>query len=196
MTILLEVEKREVRPRSIKKRLRQEGRIPADVYGYKTENIAISIDEKILQKALRKNGQNAVYTINIDGKKMNVLLMEEQTDALSGKWIYVDFVSVDMKELTEVEAQIVLINDAVGVKQGGMLNQTLYSTLVSATPDKLPETIEVDVSKLEIGQSITIGDLKENKDYTILADKEEQIAAVEERVIAPEPEAEETTTAE
>lgn len=127
---------------------------------------------------------------------MNVLLMEEQTDALSGKWIYVDFVSVDMKELTEVEAQIVLINDAVGVKQGGMLNQTLYSTLVSATPDKLPETIEVDVSKLEIGQSITIGDLKENKDYTILADKEEQIAAVEERVVAPEPEAEETTTVE
>ena len=195
MAVALEVEKRAVRPRSIRNKLRHEGRVPAIVNGYQIESTPISVNAQELDRVLRENGLNSVITMNIDGKKVNTLVQDYSADTFTQDLIHVEFLSVNMTEEQEVEAEINLIGEASGVKAGGVLTQTLYSANVSATPDKLPENIEVDISNLEIGDSINISDIPVAKDYTIVNDPEDQIASINEPEIEEEPE-EETEEAE
>ncbi|MBO0422924.1 50S ribosomal protein L25/general stress protein Ctc [Enterococcus plantarum] len=178
MSVSLEVKERAVRPRSLRNQLRHSGQVPAVVYGYEIESTPISVDQKDLTKILRDNGANAVITMTIGGKKINTLMFKAQLDTFTNQMKHIEFLAVNMKETTEVEAEIVLIGESEGVKAGGELAQNLYNVLVSATPDKLPERVEVDITKLAIGDAITVADLPESKDYEIITDSEEQIAAV------------------
>ncbi|ASV81025.1 50S ribosomal protein L25/general stress protein Ctc [Enterococcus hirae] len=188
MSVSLEVSKREVRPRSLRNKLRHEGKVPAIVYGYNVESTPIAIDGQIFSKLLRENGANTVITMTIDGKKVNTLVHKVQTNTFTNHFEHVEFLSVNMSEETEVETEIVLVGEAAGVKAGGVLAQNLYTVIVSATPSNLPERIEVDVTNLNLGDAITVADLPENNDYKIVSDGEEQIAAV----AAPTEEAETT----
>lgn len=188
MSVSLEVSKREVRPRSLRNKLRHEGKVPAIVYGYNVESTPIAIDGQIFSKLLRENGANTVLTMTIDGKKVNTLVHKVQTNTFTNHFEHVEFLSVNMSEETEVETEIVLVGEAAGVKAGGVLAQNLYTVIVSATPSNLPERIEVDVTNLNLGDAITVADLPENNDYKVVSDGEEQIAAV----AAPTEEAETT----
>lgn len=188
MSVSLEVSKREVRPRSLRNKLRHEGKVPAIVYGYNVESTPIAIDGQIFSKLLRENGANTVITMTIDGKKVNTLVHKVQTNTFINHFEHVEFLSVNMSEETEVETEIVLVGEAAGVKAGGVLAQNLYTVIVSATPSNLPERIEVDVTNLNLGDAITVADLPENNDYKVVSDGEEQIAAV----AAPTEEAETT----
>ncbi len=180
MSVSLEVTKREVRPRSLRNKLRHEGKVPAVVNGYKVESTAIAVNAAELERILRENGLNTVITINLEGKKVNTLIKEYQADTFTRNLTHVEFLSVDMNEETEVEAEVSLTGEAAGVRAGGVLAQNLYAVVVSATPDKLPERVEVDVTALEIGDSLTVADLPKNDDYTIVTDGEEQIVAITE----------------
>lgn len=191
MSVSLEVSKREVRPRSLRNKLRHEGKVPAIVYGYNVESTPISFDGQTFSKLLRENGANAVVTMDIDGNKVNTLVHKVQTNTFTNHFEHVEFLSVNMSEETEVETEIVLIGEAAGAKSGGVLAQNLYTVLVSATPDNLPERIEVDVTNLDLGDSITVADLPENNEYKVVTNSEEQIAAV----VAPAEETETTDVA-
>lgn len=191
MSVSLEVSKREVRPRSLRNKLRHEGKVPAIVYGYNVESTPISFDGQTFSKLLRENGANAVVTMDIDGNKVNTLVHKVQTNTFTNHFEHVEFLSVNMSEETEVETEIVLIGEAAGAKSGGVLAQNLYTVLVSATPDNLPERIEVDVTNLDLGDSITVAVLPENNEYKVVTDSEEQIAAV----VAPAEETETTDVA-
>lgn len=180
MSVSLEVTKREVRPRSLRNKLRHEGKVPAIVNGYKVESTPIAVNAAELEKILRENGLNTVITISLEGKKVNTLIKEYQSDTFTRNLTHVEFLSVDMNEETEVEAEVTLIGESAGVKAGGVLAQNLYTVVVSATPDKLPERVEIDVTSLEIGDSLTVADLPKNDEYTIVTDPEEQIGAVTE----------------
>ncbi len=180
MSVSLEVTKREVRPRSLRNKLRHEGKVPAIVNGYKVESTPIAVNAAELEKILRENGLNTVITISLEGKKVNTLIKEYQSDTFTRNLTHVEFLSVDMNEETEVEAEVTLIGESAGVKAGGVLAQNLYTVVVSATPDKLPERVEIDVTSLELGDSLTVADLPKNDEYTIVTDPEEQIVAVTE----------------
>ncbi|WP_291293440.1 50S ribosomal protein L25/general stress protein Ctc [Enterococcus sp.] len=180
MSVSLEVTKREVRPRSLRNKLRHEGKVPAIVNGYQVDSTPIAVNAAELEKLLRENGLNTVITMNLEGKKVNTLIKEFQSDTFTRALTHVAFVSVDMNEETEVEAEVTLVGEAAGVKAGGVLTQNLYNVVVSATPDKLPERIEVDITGLEIGDSLTVGDLEKNDDYTIVTEADEQIVAIAE----------------
>lgn len=188
MAVSLKVEERATRPRSLRNKLRHEGKIPAVVNGYKVESTTISIDEREFSKLLRENGANTVFAIELGGKKVNTLLRETQVDTFTHDLTHVELLSVNLTEETEAETEVTLVGEAAGVKAGGVLTQTLYTATVSATPEKLPEGIEVDISGLEIGQSISVSDLPKNADYTIVTDAEEQIAAIQEAQELPEEE--------
>ena len=189
MAVSLKVEERAIRPRSIRNQLRHEGKVPAVVNGYEIESTPISFDEREFSKLLRENGANTVFAIEIGGKKVNTLLREAQVDTFTRHLTHVELLSVNMSEEAEAETEITLVGEAAGVKAGGVLAQTLYTAIVSATPDKLPENIEVDISDLAIGDSISIGDLAKNADYTILTNPEEQIVAIQEAQELPEEDA-------
>lgn len=193
MAVVLKVAERAVRPRSLRTKLRAEGQVPGVVYGNKIENTPISVDGKELTRVLKENGQNAVYTLEIGGKKVPTLLYDQQLDTFNRDWVHVEFLAVDMNEETEVEAELTLVGTPKGVKAGGVLGQNLYSVIVSATPDKLPDRVEIDVEGMDIGDAITIADIPVNPDFTIITDAEEQVAVVEEAQVHEEPETDETS---
>ncbi|MFW7431665.1 50S ribosomal protein L25/general stress protein Ctc [Vagococcus carniphilus] len=188
MSVVLKVEERAVRPRSIRKKLRVEGRVPSAVHGHNVENIPFSVDALELEKAIRENGLNAVYTLDLGGKKISTLLHDYQLDTFTKEWIHAEFLAVDMTQETEVEAELTLVGTPKGVKAGGVLEQNLYSVIVSATPDKLPERVEVNIEGLEIGDSLVIGDIPKQADFAIVTDAEEQVCAVTEMVAKVEDE--------
>lgn len=193
MSVSLKASKREVRPRSLRNQLRHEGKVPAIVNGYQIESTPIAVDTSQLEKVLRENGVNTVITLDLDGKKVNTLIHNYTSDTFKGNLTHVEFLSVNMKEVTEVEAEVVVVGEAVGVKEGGVLTQTLYNVTVAATPDNLPERVEIDVTALKIGDAYTVADLKADGDYEITSDKEEQVVSVTEPQV--EEETEETTEA-
>lgn len=190
MSVSLTVEKREVRPRSLRNKLRHEGKVPAIINGYQVESTPVAVSAAELEKILRDHGANTVITMDVDGKKVNTLIKETQADTFTRNLTHVEFLSVNMSEETEVEAEILLVGESVGAKSGGVVAQNLYSVVVSATPDKLPERIEVDITDLAIGDALTVADLPKVDDYTIVTDGEEQIVAI------MEPQAEEAADEE
>lgn len=189
----LNVTKRELRPRSVRAKLRKEGKVLGVVYGYKVESTPVAFEEMALRKILRDHGDNALIELNIDGKKVNTLVHGTEADPFTNEYKHVEFMAVKMDEATEVEAEVVLVGDAKGVKEGGFLAQTLYKVTVSATPANIPERIELDVSELGIGDALTVADIPKNKDYEIVSDSELQIAAVNEPVAVEDLETDEAT---
>lgn len=193
----LKVTKRELRPRSVRTNLRKEGKVLGVVYGYKVESTPIAFDEMALRKILREHGDNALIELDIDGNKVNTLVHGAESDPFTKEYKHVEFMAVKMDEATEVEADVTLVGDAKGVKEGGFLAQTLYKVTVSATPANIPERIELDVSELGIGDSVTVADLPENKDYEIVSEGDLQIASVNEPVaLEEETEGEESSSEE
>ena len=186
MSVVLKVEERATRPRSIRNKLRLAGEVPGAFHGNGIENTPMSVNAWELDKAIRENGVNAVYTLDLDGKKVSTLLHDYQLDTFSKSWVHVEFLVVDMTVETEVEAELVLTGTPKGVKAGGVLEQNLYTVMVSATPDKLPERVEVDITDLVIGDALVIKDIPAHKDFTIVTEAEEQICAVTEMSTAEE----------
>lgn len=180
MSVSLEVSKRALRPRANRNKLRHEGQIPGIINGYQIESTPISVATSAFKRILKDEGLNAVVRVSIEGKEYNTLIHQITTETFTKEINHIELLSVNMSEETEVEAEIVLVGEAPGVKLGGALTQNLYSVIVSATPDKLPEKIEVDISKLSIGQSITVADLEITADFTIVTDDAEQICAISE----------------
>lgn len=186
MSVSLEVSKRALRPRANRNKLRHEGQIPGIINGYQIESTPISVANSAFKRILKDEGLNAVVRVSIEGKEYNTLIHQITTETFTKEINHIELLSVNMSEETEVEAEIVLVGEAPGVKLGGALTQNLYSVIVSATPDKLPEKIEVDISKLSIGQSITVADLEITADFTIVTDDAEQICAISEARAAEE----------
>ena len=186
MSVSLEVSKRALRPRANRNKLRHEGQIPGIINGYQIESTPISVATSAFKRILKDEGLNAVVRVSIEGKEYNTLIHQITTETFTKEINHIELLSVNMSEETEVEAVIVLVGESPGVKLGGALTQNLYSVIVSATPDKLPEKIEVDISKLSIGQSITVADLEITADFTIVTDDAEQICAISEARAAEE----------
>ncbi len=186
MSVSLEVSKRALRPRANRNKLRHEGQIPGIINGYQIESTPISVATSAFKRILKDEGLNAVVRVSIEGKEYNTLIHQITTETFTKEINHIELLSVNMSEETEVEAEIVLVGEAPGVKLGGALTQNLYSVIVSATPDNLPENIEVDISELSIGQSITVADLVTTSDFTIVTDDAEQICAISEPRAAEE----------
>lgn len=186
MSVSLEVSKRALRPRANRNKLRHEGQIPGIINGYQIESTPISVANSAFKRILKDEGLNAVVRVSIEGKEYNTLIHQITTETFTKEINHIELLSVNMSEETEVEAEIVLVGEAPGVKLGGALTQNLYSVIVSATPDKLPEKIEVDISELSIGQSITVADLVTTSDFTVVTDSAEQICAISEPRAAEE----------
>ena len=124
MAITLKASKREDLTRSKTKQLRNEGQIPAVVYGKDKETTTVSVDNIDLLKTLRNEGRNAIITLDIENaESVDVMLHEYQTDSIKDTIIHADFYIVDMSEEMEVSVPIRIEGEAAGVKDGGIMQQ-------------------------------------------------------------------------
>lgn len=178
MTTTLQAKKRETRKRSTLTQLRKEGQLAAVLYGYNTETTPISLDYKETARAVQKHGYTSVFKIDVDGQKVNAVLTDIQRCSLKGHVKHVDFLAINMAEELEVDVPIVLTGDSTGVREGGVLTQPNHTLKVKVNPSDIPDSIEVDVSNLAVGDTLSVGDVKEQFDFTIVADDDFTLATV------------------
>jgi large subunit ribosomal protein L25 len=177
------------------KKLRTTGRVPAVIYGGLAVPKNVEIKAKDLENLLHHSAsENVLVDLAIEGDAAAklALVQEIQHHALSGQVLHVDFHEVSATEKVTITVPVESTGEPVGVKTGGgVLEHVLFKLKVRALPKDLPEVITVDVSSLEIGQSIHIGDIKASEGVEILGDKHISVLAV----AAPITEAQETADA-
>lgn len=158
---------------------RREGKVPGVIYGDKKPPVLFSIDSKALDAELRKPGfRTHIFEIDVEGDKHSAICQDIQRDIILGRPIHIDFLRINKSEEIRVEVPVVFLNEesCPGVKAGGALNIVSREIPVLCKPDLIPESIEIDLSNLQIGESIHIKSVvfptgvkaDEAEDYTIV----------------------------
>ena len=175
------------------KKLRSSGRIPAVIYGGQTIPQSIEVDRKSLEDLIHHSASENILVdlaVDKDAKSKRLALVKEvQHYALTGAVLHIDFHEISETEKVTVMVPVETTGEAAGVKTGGgVLEHVLHRIKVRSLPKDLPEVILVDVSALEIGKAIHIGEITAPEGVEILGDKHISVLAVK----APVTEAEET----
>jgi large subunit ribosomal protein L25 len=143
------------------RRLRSEGKIPGVVYGQGMGSVAVAVDAKAFRHALSgEQGLNTLLDLVAGKKHYLVLAREIQRHPVRGTVSHVDFQVVSRTQGVEVEVPLEVVGDAVEVRHHDWeVDQQLFSVHVRAQPDRIPSSIVVDISELQVGGAIRIGDL-------------------------------------
>lgn len=146
------------------KKLRRDNQIPAIFYGPGKNQIMLTLEYSDLKKIMRQTaGENIILGLQIESDKgsdtKTVMLKELQTDPIKDTYIHADFYEVSMDKEITIDIPIRLINTPIGVTEGGILQHVRRELTISCLPNKLAEYIEVDVSGLDIGDSIHVEEL-------------------------------------
>ncbi|KXH86826.1 50S ribosomal protein L25/general stress protein Ctc [Sporosarcina sp. HYO08] len=168
MSTTIQSKVREVSSKSTLTQLRNEGFVPAIVYGYQVDPTPVSVNEGELIKTLRVTGRNGVLKLDIEGKSINVVLNDYQTDAIKGDIRHADFLAINMKDELEVEVVVNLIGESEGEKEGGIVQQPNREITVKVKPSDIPETFDIDISAMQIGDTLMIADIREKSTFEIL----------------------------
>ncbi len=143
------------------RRLRAEGKVPGVVYGLGGDPIPLAVDWRDLRAALvTGQGLNAVIHLDIAGETTPTLVKEIQRHKVRRDVLHVDFIRVDLSKPVEVEVPVHLEGEADAVtRENGVVDQVLTSLLINAKPDDIPAALTIDISSLEIGHALRVGDL-------------------------------------
>ncbi|OFO42335.1 50S ribosomal protein L25/general stress protein Ctc [Staphylococcus sp. HMSC070D05] len=164
--------------RSDLKKLRNTGKVPAVVYGYGTKNTSVKVDEVEFIKVIREVGRNGVIDLGVGSKTIKVMVSDYQFDPLKNQITHIDFLAINMTEERTVDVPVQLVGEAVGAKEGGVVEQPLFDLQITATPENIPESIEVAITDLQISDSYSVADIKVSGDFTIENDPEESVVTV------------------
>ena len=161
--VIVKAEKREGRGKNDSRRLRAAGKLPISIYGAGAEAVAAVVELKDLAAILRSDsGQNTIFTIDMVGEGTgDVIFHDRQIDALKGRLVHADLRRLAKGEKIEVTVAIHLVGESIGLKEeGAVLNQQLREIKVLCEPSQIPEFLEVDVTELNVGESIHVSDMK------------------------------------
>ncbi len=176
--------------RNAVKKIKAAGFVPAVIYGAKDAAQNLQIVERELAQLLgHATSESVLVEVNVkDGGTKTALISEVQHHPVSGAVLHVDLHAVSMDELLTVEVSVETTGEPEGVTTGGgVLEVTLRNVEIECLPGDLPEAITVDVSKLQIGDSVHIRDLVLPKGVTILNDAELTVAHVAAPTVVEEP---------
>lgn len=144
------------------RRLRAAGKVPAVLYGTGIDPVSVVVDARSLRQALSgPSGLNALLTLEVGGARHLALARQIQRDALRGGFDHVDFLVVNPDVVVGADVPVRLVGEAVELgRADGVVEQQLFSLHVQAKPAAIPTHIEVDISNLNIGDTVRVGDLK------------------------------------
>jgi large subunit ribosomal protein L25 len=177
MSAVLEATDRVKDKQSTIRKIRQAGNIPAVLNGPELSK-PIYVSSADFLKTIRVTGRNGIIKLALDNEQHSVMLQEVQTDPIKSEIIHADFHIVNMSTEVTVDVNINLVGEAIGVKDGGVLQQSIHQISITALPTDIPQTIDVDVSQLEVGQVITLEDINTLGKYTINQDTSQVVASV------------------
>lgn len=187
-TTTVQAEVRKERGKGPARRLRNEGKIPAVLYGQGIEPTPLTVSPKDIKKALTgEKGRNVLLDVQFGGRSEHAMVREVAVDPVSREPIHVDFYRVSLDQPVEAVVPFATKGRAVGVQKGGKLGVTYRTLPVRCTPERIPTKIEVDVSALDLGGHIAVQDLQLPEGVVVTMRPQQTLAHVfEER--APKPE--------
>ncbi len=189
--VTLEVEVRRGTGKREARRLRRAGQVPGVLYGRGMEPVPVAVGERALGAALQAAAAANVLldlVIREDGQVRHELAMLQdlQRDVITRQVIHVDLHRVSLTERVHARIPVVLRGEAPGVREGGILEFLRHEVEVSGLPTELPEHLELDVSRLGVGQSLHVRDLQIPKGVNLLTPLEETLVTVLAPAVAPE----------
>lgn len=160
-TATLQVEMRDGRGKGDARKLRADGRIPANIYGHGIDSIAVAASAHEFNALTSKiSVENTLVELELEGKSRQVLIREIQRHPYKSLVLHVDFFAIRADEKIKVSVPVHVTGTASGVKNsGGVLQQALHEVEIEVLPNEIPEAFEIDVSALEIGDSLHVSDL-------------------------------------
>ena len=176
----ISVKKRNLEGSSASRRMRHAGLLPGVIYGTDTNPLAVELETHAVEQVLHHHASETILVdIDLEGEgSVSVLLKEVQHHPVTGALLHVDLQRVAANQTLQVEVSLELVGEPEGVKLGGLLDQVMHTILVECLPADLPETVNVDVSDLEIGSALHVSDLKLGNKVAILSDADALVAGV------------------
>jgi len=162
------------------RKLRATGRIPAVVYGRGKATRHVTLDPTALGKLLHRSGSgiNTLVDLEIGGAETVVLVREIQREPVGGRWLHADLYEVDLQQKIQVSVPLHIVGRPMGVENGGILDHPLREVEIECLPRAIPDSVEVDVSSLDVGDSIHVRDLALPEGATMLSDPDLAVASV------------------
>ena len=163
------------------RRLAEASQIPAVLYGAGRESMALAIDRHDFEVFMAKQGAGATLVeLKIDGESeiVNAIIKEVQVSPVKSQMLHVDFLAIRMDQAIEAAVALSFVGDSEGVKAGGVLMQSLHAIQVSALPKDLPESIEFDITSLEIGDTVHASDIVAPAGVEIIEDADAIVCSV------------------
>ncbi len=187
--VLINAKSRETTKKGDIKRLRAEGKIPAVVYGKDIESKALTVEKRDLLTALSTSaGDNVLLNLRLDsGESVPAVFKDIQKDPIKNFFIHVDFHKIDLTEKIQVNVPLHIEGEPKGAQQGGIAQYQIREVEVECLPTQIPDYITIDVSDIDLNESINVGDLPLPEGSELLSDPDETVMSV----VAPEPEVEE-----
>jgi large subunit ribosomal protein L25 len=180
--VILTAEKRTELGSAPAGRYRREGRLPAVVYGLNVDPVSVLVSAHDLDRILHgPTGSNTLITLQLDGDDALALARQIQRHPTRGDLVHVDFVRVRRDVAVSAEVPLHLEGDPPGVRDGGLLEQLVFSISVEAMPGSIPNELTADVSELALGDQLHISDIGVPTGVVIQHDGEELVA----QVVAP-----------
>lgn len=160
--------------------LRRAGSVPAVIYGHKREPMSLAIPTRELERLLeRVSAETTVVELSIDGKVSRTLIREIQKHPFKKQLVHVDFQELVAGEQITVNVPLVVVGTSIGVRSfAGVLDQTMRELEVTVDPSAIPNHIDVDVSELNIGDSIHVRDLTVPAGVTVITDGDATVLVV------------------
>jgi large subunit ribosomal protein L25 len=179
--VTIKAEKREKSGKGDARRLRQQGKIPVNIYGAGGENVSAAVELREIAAVLRsETGHNTVFSLDVEGVgASDVIFQDRQIDPLKGRLLHADLRRLAKGEKLEVTVPIHFVGEPIGVKQdGGILDQQIREIKVLCEATKIPEFFEVNVENLGVNESIHVSDIKVGKGIEVHEAPETVVASV------------------
>lgn len=176
--VTLDVEVRTETGKGAGRRLRREGKIPAVVYGKAIQNVDLQVDAAALNRLLQSGASSGLVRLKYAEGSQVALVKDVQTDPVRGEPLHVDFHAVALDEHVQVTVPVVLTGDDARVQDGGVVSQNVWELSIACLPTQIPESIEVDISGLAAGDTLTAGQVALPEGVELRTDAEEAIVSV------------------
>ncbi len=178
--VSLNVDVRTTSGKKAAKDLRYRGQLPAVVYGEGAASVACSVDYRTLSDLLKAHGRNAIISLSAGDASQSTIIKDIQYHPVRGEMLHVDFHRIDLTRKIVVEVPIRAMGSAVGVRIGeGILEHMLHEIEVECLPTEIPDHIEIDVSDLDIGDSLHVSDIVlDGDELSIVTETDRTVFAV------------------
>jgi len=160
------------------RRIRKNGRIPAVIYGRSGKAVSIDLDKVEFMKGTKGISESTIVKVEVEDKSYDAFVKDTHRNIIDGNILHIDFYEVESGVALRARVSLVFSGNPIGVREGGMLETTMYEIEIECLPKDLPERIDIDISGLKANHSLYVRDIKLGEGIRLLTNPDLPVALV------------------